>query len=254
MHLFDLTGRVAIVTGGNGGIGLGMARGMAAAGARIVIAARNGQKAAAAIAELEALGIQARFVPVDVSDEASVNAMVAAAAAAFGRIDILVNNAGFNIRRPPQDYTLDDFHKVVDTNLTSVFLCAKAVYPHMKAAGGGKIINIGSMASLFGNPPFTAYAASKGGMVQLSRVLATAWAADHIQVNTVLPGWIDTDLTRVSKVQMPGLNERVLERTPEGRWGRPEDFAGIAVFLASAASDYVTGTAIPVDGGFSISG
>jgi 2-deoxy-D-gluconate 3-dehydrogenase len=142
----------------------------------------------------------------------------------------------------------------MDTNLTGAFLCAQAAYPAMKQAGGGKIINIGSMMSLFGAPYATPYAASKGGIVQMTKALATAWATDNIQVNAVLPGWIDTDLTRRARQEVPGLHERVLARTPAGRWGTPEDHAGIAVFLASPAAGFITGTAIPVDGGFSIQG
>ena len=145
-------------------------------------------------------------------------------------------------------------HWIVETNLSGPFYCAQQVYPTMKAQGGGKIITIGSMASIFGLPFAAPYAATKGGIVQLSRVLATAWAADNIQVNAVLPGWIDTDLTRNARTQVDGLHERVETRTPAARWGNPADFAGIAVFLASNASDFVTGTAIPVDGGYSIMG
>jgi 2-deoxy-D-gluconate 3-dehydrogenase len=251
---FDLTGRVAVVTGGNGGIGLGMARGLAEAGARIVVAARNPEKSRRAVEALEKLGTAARFCPVDVTDEASVDAMVRSTLEAFGRLDILVNNAGINIRKQPQEYSLAEWHRVVDTNLTSAFLCSKAVYPTMKAAGGGKIINIGSMMSIFGASFTPAYAASKGGIVQLTKALATAWARDHIQVNAVLPGWIDTELTQNARREVPGLHERILARTPEGRWGIEEDMAGVAVFLGSPASDFVTGTAIPVDGGYAVQG
>jgi 2-deoxy-D-gluconate 3-dehydrogenase len=254
MRLFDLKGRVAIVTGGNGGIGLGMARGLAEAGGRIIVAARNPDKGRIAVKELEGLGGEARFVAVDVAGESSVEAMVRAAVDAFGGIDILVNNAGTNIRKQPQEYSLAEWHQVLDTNLTSAFLCSRAVYPHMKKAGRGKIINIGSMMSIFGASFATPYAASKGGIVQLTKAMATAWAKDHIQVNAVLPGWIDTELTQGARRQIPGLHERVIARTPDGRWGAGEDFAGIAVFLASPASDFITGTAIPVDGGYSIQG
>ncbi|MGH7279787.1 MAG: SDR family NAD(P)-dependent oxidoreductase, partial [Candidatus Rokuibacteriota bacterium] len=171
-----------------------------------------------------------------------------------GRIDVLVNNAGTNVRKRPDQYTLDEWHHVVDTNLTSAFLCARAAYPALKAAGGGKVINIGSMLSIFGVWFSPAYGASKGGLVQLTKSLAVAWASDNIQVNAVLPGWIDTDLTRRARREIPTLNDNVLARTPAGRWGDIEDMAGIAVFLASHASDFVTGTAIPVDGGYSIQG
>ena len=143
---------------------------------------------------------------------------------------------------------------MIDTNLTSAFLCSQAAYPAMLKAGGGKIINIGSMLSIFGAAFAGPYGASKGGMVQLTKSLACAWAKDNIQVNAVLPGWIDTDLTRAARKDVPGLHERVLARTPAGRWGDPADFAGIAVFLASSAADFVTGTAIPVDGGYSSQG
>ncbi len=254
MRLFDLKGRVAIVTGGNGGIGLGMARGLAEAGARVVVAARNADKARLAVKELEGLGGEARFVAVDVADEASVEAMVRATVDAFGALDILVNNAGTNIRKQPQEYSLAEWHQLIDTNLTSAFLCSRAVYPHMQKAGRGKIINIGSMMSIFGASFTAPYAATKGGIVQLTRAMACAWAKDHIQVNAVLPGWIDTELTRQARRQVAGLHERVVARTPDGRWGNGEDFAGIAVFLASPAADFITGTAIPVDGGYSIQG
>src|SRR5262245_55028427 len=254
MKLFDLTGRVAIVTGGNGGIGLGMARGLAQAGAAVVLAGRNAGKSTDAVKELEALGAKAAMVKVDVTSEASCREMVQKAVDRFGRLDILVNNAGTNIRKQPQEYTLDEYRTVLDTNLTSAFACSQAAYPHMMRAGGGKIINIGSMMSIFGASFTAPYAASKGGIVQLSKALATAWAKDNIQVNAVLPGWIDTDLTRQARQQVAGLHERVLARTPAGRWGTPDDHAGIAVFLASPASDFVTGTAIPVDGGYSVQG
>jgi 2-dehydro-3-deoxy-D-gluconate 5-dehydrogenase len=251
---FDLKGKVAIVTGGNGGIGFGMARGLAGAGAGIVIAARDAAKSTAAVAELGGLGVRAIAVATDVTDAASVNALVAATVKEFGRIDILVNNAGINIRNPVHELSLDDWHKVIDTNLTSAFLCCQAVHPQMKKAGGGKIINIGSMLSLFGTAYAPAYGASKGGIVQLTKSLAAAWAPDNIQANAVLPGWIDTELTRGAREQVPALNDNVLRRTPAKRWGNIDDMAGVAVFLASPASDFVTGAAIPVDGGFSALG
>ncbi len=254
MDLFDLSGRVAVVTGGNGGIGLGMARGLARAGAAVAVAGRNQEKSAAAVAELEALGAEAASVPVEVTAEASCRAMVTAAVERFGRLDILVNNAGTNIRKQPQDYALEEWETVLSTNLTSAFVCSQAAYPEMCKAGGGKIINIGSMLSIFGLAFAPAYAASKGGIVQLTKALATAWAKDNIQVNAVLPGWIDTELTRQARAQIDGLHERVEARTPAGHWGHPDDHAGIAVFLAARASDFVTGTAIPVDGGYSVQG
>ncbi|HYL19453.1 MAG TPA: SDR family NAD(P)-dependent oxidoreductase, partial [Burkholderiales bacterium] len=197
--MFDLTGKVAIVTGGNGGIGLGMAKGLAKAGARVVVAGRNEEKSKAAVRELQALGSDALAVNVDVADEASVDSMTAETVQRCGRLDILVNNAGVNIRKPAHELTLAEWRQVIDINLTSAFLCSRSAYPHLKRAGGGKIINIGSMMSIFGASFAPAYGASKGGMVQLTKSQAIAWAPDNIQVNAVLPGWIDTDLTRAAR-------------------------------------------------------
>lgn len=252
--MFDLTGKVALVTGGNGGIGLGMAQGLAKAGARVIVAARNAQKSAAAVESLKALGSDSFALALDVTDEASVQQAFDEVAARCGRLDILVNNAGTTVRKPVDQLALAEWHQVMDTNLTSAFLCSRAAHPHLKAAGGGKIINIGSMMSIFGAPYAPAYAASKAGIVQLTKSTALSWAADQIQVNAILPGWFETELTDGARTQIPGLYERVKARAAAGRWGQPGDIAGTAVFLASAASDYVTGTAIPVDGGFSISG
>jgi 2-dehydro-3-deoxy-D-gluconate 5-dehydrogenase len=252
MNYFDLRDRVAVVTGGNGGIGLGMARGLAKAGASIAVAGRNAAKNAAAVKALEALGAKAIGIEADVLREASCRELVDRAAQHFGRLEILVNNAGIAIRKPPQAYTAQEWHRVMDSNLTSAFLCSHAAYPHMKRGGGGKIISIGSILSLMGAPFAVAYAASKGGIVQMTRALATAWAADNIQVNALLPGWIDTDLTVSARREVPGLNERVLARTPAGRWGDPADFEAITIALAGPGSQFITGTAIPVDGGYTI--
>ena len=248
---FDLSGKVAIVTGGNGGIGLGMAEGLARAGASLMIAGRNAGKNAAAVKSLQALGAKAAAVEADVTQQPACQALIAATLAQFGRLDILINNAGINIRKQPQDYTLEEWKSVLDTNLTSAFLCSQAAYPALLKSGGGKIINIGSMLSIFGAAFAGPYGASKGGIVQLTKSLACAWAKDNIQVNSVLPGWIDTELTRAARKEVAGLHERVLARTPAGRWGDPADFGGIAVFLASSASDFVNGAAITVDGGYS---
>jgi 2-deoxy-D-gluconate 3-dehydrogenase len=250
MTAFDLTGKVALVTGGNGGIGLGMAKGLADAGARVMVAGRDADKNRRAV---EALGGDTAAVAVDMAEESGCRAAVDAAAEKFGRLDILVNNAGINIRKPPQDYSLAEWHSVLNINLTSLFVCCQAAYPHLRARGG-KIINIGSMMSIFGASFAAPYGASKGGVVQLTKSLATAWAGDNIQVNAVLPGWIDTELTKGARQQVSGLHEKVLARTPSGRWGVPEDMAGIAVFLAAPASDFITGTAIPVDGGYAAQG
>ena len=250
MKLFDLSGRVAVITGGNGGIGLGMAKGMAAAGATIVVAGRDAAKNSAAVKELKNAGAEASAIPVDVLKEESCRALIDQTVKAHGRLDILVNNAGMSIRKQPEQYTLAEWHTVLDSNLTSAFLCSHAAYPALKQRGG-KIINIGSMMSIFGAPFATAYAASKGGMVQMTKSMATAWAKDNIQVNAILPGWIDTALTRRAREQVQGLHDSVLKRTPAARWGMPDDFAGIAVFLAAPASDFVTGATIAVDGGYS---
>jgi 2-dehydro-3-deoxy-D-gluconate 5-dehydrogenase len=252
MQLFNLTGKVAVVTGGNGGIGLGMAEGIASLGANIVISGRDAGKAETALATLRSMGVNAEFVAADVTKKSECVALIAKAESLFGRVDILVNNAGTSIRKMPQEFTEEEWHQVMDTNLTSAFLCSQAAYHAMKKVGGGKMINIGSMMSLFGAPYATPYASSKGGIVQMTRALATAWAKDNIQVNAVLPGWIDTDLTKRARQQVNGLQESVEKRTPKGRWGVPRDMSGVAAFLASEASNFVTGTAIPVDGGFSI--
>jgi 2-deoxy-D-gluconate 3-dehydrogenase len=252
--LFDLSGKAAIVTGGNGGIGLGMARGLAESGAAVAIVGRDEAKSSAAVADLKQRGVKAISITADVTDKSAVATMVEQTVRELGRIDILVNNAGINIRKPPDALSLEEWDSVIKTNLTSAFLCSQAVYPAMKAAGGGKIINIGSMMSIFGASFAPAYAASKGGIVQFTRSCAVAWAADNIQANAVLPGWIDTDLTKRARQEIDGLHDKVLGRTPAARWGAIADFAGIAVFLSSAASDFVTGTAIPVDGGFSVMG
>jgi 2-deoxy-D-gluconate 3-dehydrogenase len=249
---FDLGGRVALVTGGTAGIGLGMAAGLAQAGARMVLAGRNPERAAPALAALAAFGGEGRFVQADVSQPEGCAAAVAYALSAFGRLDILINNAGTTVRKRPEHLSLEEWRLVMDTNLTSAFLCSQAAYPAMRHAGGGKIVVVGSMMSLFGAPYGAAYGASKGGVVQLARSLATAWAADNIQVNAILPGWIETELTQGAMAHTPGLRESVAVRAPAGRWGKPVDLAGTAVFLCSAASDFVTGTAIPVDGGYSI--
>ena len=244
---FDLTGKVAIVTGGNGGIGFGIAQGLASAGAALVIAARDPDKNARAVATLQQSGLKVVSVSTDVREETSAQAMAQAAAEAFGRIDILVNNAGINIRKAPQDYTLNEWQQVLQTNLTGVFLCSRAVYPFMRMAGGGKIINIGSMTSIFGSHVSPAYAATKGGLVQFTKSLAIFWAKDNIQVNALLPGWIHTDLTASASSER---YQAIRARIPHGRWGEPGELAGAAVFLASRASDYVTGIALPVDGGY----
>lgn len=247
--LFDLKGKVAVITGGNGGIGLGCARGLAKAGASIAIWARNEEKSIAAQRELEALGAQVYIQAIDVTDRAQVESAVKNTVSHFGGIDILIANAGVNIRMRPEEYTEDIVDEIIDVNLKAVFHCAQSVYPSMKFRGGGKIILIGSLTSVQGLGVAPMYSATKGAVVQLGKSLAAAWGADNIQCNTILPGWIVTEMTSVTRA-VPGLPEHVLSRTPAGRWGSPVDFEGIATYFASSASDFVTGTDIQIDGGF----
>lgn len=253
MEMFDLHGKVALVTGGNRGIGLGIARALARAGADVAVAGRDEARCAAAVAELEGIGVRAIAVLADVRDASAVRDMVARTERQLGGLDILVANAGTNRRKRPEEYTAEEWRDILDTNLTAVFTCCQAAYPAMRRRGGGKIVTIGSMTSVFGFDMAPVYAASKGAVVQLTRSLAAAWAGDNIQVNCILPGWIDTELTQGARRAIAGLEETVTERTPAGRWGRPEDLGGAAVFLCSRASDFVTGVALPVDGGFSSS-
>ena len=249
-NLFDLHGRTALITGGNGGIGLGIAKGFAESGANIAIAGRNTTKTEEVVANFSERNTSAIGIEVDVADQESVQDMIRNTLEAFGRIDILVNNAGIGIRNLPHEYPLEDWNKVIDINLTGAFLCSKAVYPNMKTRGSGKIINIGSMTSIFGLDWAVAYASSKGGIVQLTKTLAVSWAKDGIQANSILPGWIHTDLTQAIKDNFQNRYDHILSRIPEGRWGEPSDLSGTAVFLASDASNYVTGVSIPVDGGY----
>ena len=251
--LFDLTGKVALVTGGNGGLGLAMAKGLAQAGAGIVVAARDEKKTAQALAEIRDLGVPAEGIAVDVTQEAQIKDMVSRAVERLGRVDILVNNAGTTVRKEPQDLTIEEWDQVLDVNLRSAFLASREVYPHMKAQGGGKIINIGSMFSLFGGGGSGApYSSSKGGVVQLAKSLAVAWAKDNIQSNAILPGWFMTELTAAIPANQPDRYDLISRRIPTGRWGEPEELQGAVVFLASPASDYVTGAVLTVDGGYSV--
>ena len=250
-NLFDLTGKVAVVTGGNGGIGLGIAMGLAGAGANIVIAARSVEKTAQALEDIRALGVEAHGITVDVTQEPAIQRMVTSTIDHMGRLDILVNNSGIAVRAQPQELTSAQWDSVMDVNLRGAFLASKEAYAQMVKAGGGKVINVGSMYSIFGSDWGAPYAASKGGLVQLTKSLAVAWAKDNIQVNAVLPGWIVTDLTRGIQDADPNRYDNISRRIPTGRWGEPSELAGAAVFLASTASDYVTGATLAVDGGYS---
>ena len=217
--MFRLNGKTAIVTGGNGGIGLGIAGGLAAAGAAVAIVGRDVEKSNAALAELRANGAEAEAFGADLRDDAAIAAMVDAVAARFGGVDILVANAGTNTRMRPEAYPREVWDTIVDTNLGAVFRSCQAVHPRMRARGGGKIITIGSMTSIFGFSVGAAYSASKGAVVQLTKSLAIAWAPDGIQVNCILPGFIDTVLTKQARRDVPALEQRVVDRTPAARWG-----------------------------------
>ena len=251
-NLFNLKGKVALVTGGNGGLGLGMALGLAEAGANIAIAARNPDKTSDAKKQIEGVGVRAISVPTDVSKETEIESMISQTLDKLGQIDILVNNSGVTMRKEPEDLSGDEWDHVLNVNLRACFLASKTVYPHMRDRGSGKIINIGSMTSIFGGGGSGApYSSSKGGIVQLSKSLAVAWAKDNIQSNAILPGWFTTELTAAIPERQKERYQLISSRIPAGRWGEPEELAGVAVFLASPASDYVTGSVIAVDGGYS---
>ena len=252
--MFSLKDKVAIVTGSNKGIGKGIAMAFAKFGAHVVVVGRNENLNIAVSEEIKSLGVRSLPVKLDVTDEKSVKNFFSTVMLEFGKIDILVNNAGTNISKSPELYSLEEWNFIMNTNLTSAFLCSKEAFMHMKNnKNGGKIINIGSMLSIFGGEYAAVYAASKGGIVQLTKSLAAAWASYEIQVNAILPGWITTDLTAGMREKFPDLVEAIDKRILSKRWGNPEDLAGTAVFLASSASDYINGIVLPVDGGYSIS-
>jgi len=249
--IFDLSGKTAIVTGGNGGIGHAIATGLARAGADVVIVARNQEKTARAVEAI--LGTPAKCIGIrcDVTNEHDIGMAVEKTVREFGHVDILVNDAGTSANSPPETMSTGQWDAVLDTNLKAAFLFSRAVYPAFTRAGGGKIINIGSMMSIFGDRVSVAYSVSKGGVIQLTKSLAIAWAADNIQVNAIVPGWFLTDLTAPFK-QNEEAYRTIIQRTPAGRFGELHELEGAAVFLASAASSFVTGQSILVDGGFSI--
>jgi 2-deoxy-D-gluconate 3-dehydrogenase len=250
--IFSLEGKVAVVTGGNGGIGFALAKGLLQNGAKVAIVGRNQEKTDQAAVELEkyrdagVMGLTA-----DLIEEPAIMGMVDAVCDKFGRLDILVNNAGINLRKRPEEYSVEEWDDIIRVNLRTPFLCAQKAHPAMKEAGGGKIINIGSMTSIFGGTLLTPYGTSKGGIVSMTKSLAVAWARDNIQVNAILPGWINTPLAEKARRDIKGLNENVMARTPAERWGETQDLVGATVFYSSQASDFVTGTALPVDGGYS---
>jgi 2-dehydro-3-deoxy-D-gluconate 5-dehydrogenase len=248
--MFDLVGNVAVVTGGNGGIGRGIALGFAEAGAAVAILARNQQKNRSVLAELEQLGARAVSIRLDVTERAELEPAMAEVERALGPISILVNNAGISIQKRAAKHDPDSWDRVIETNLNSGFFLAQIAARSMIPRKRGKIINIASEYSHFGSGAVISYSAAKGGLVQLTKSLAIDWARYNIQVNAIVPGWIKTDMTLPA--QSGPFYDEIITRTPAGRFGEPEEMAGTAIFLASHASDFVTGAVINADGGFAI--
>ncbi|HUY26966.1 MAG TPA: glucose 1-dehydrogenase [Candidatus Binataceae bacterium] len=248
--MFDLEGRVAVVTGGNGGIGLGIALGLAEAGAAVAILARNEEKNSAAVAALEKLGVRTAAIKLDVTDRAALGPAMAAAERALGPVDILVNNAGIAINRGSMKLDAESWDRVLETNLHSCFFLSQIAARSMAARTGGKIINIASEYSRFGGAGLVSYSAAKGALVQMTKTLAIEFAPRNIQVNAIVPGWINTDMT--APAQSGPFHQEIIMRTPAGRFGEPAEMAGAAVFLAAHAADFVTGAILFVDGGFAI--
>ena len=249
-HPFDLTGRLALVTGGGSGLGLAIARGLAKAGARVVINGRNRAKLDAAATALVADGDAVSVCAFDVTDEAAVNAGMAEIERTLGPVDILVNNAAINIRKPFDEYTLAEWRTLQDANFDGPFLVTRTVVAGMKSRRRGKIVNICSLASDIGRPNIVAYAASKGGLKMMTRALAVELAPHNVQVNGIAPGFFKTEMNS-ALIGNAEFSAWVEKRTPAGRWGDPQEIAGAAVFLASPAANYVTGHLLYVDGGFS---
>ena len=249
--LFDLSGRVAIVTGGNRGIGRGIALGLAGAGADVAILGRDEERNGCVRAEIEALGVRSLAVQVDLTDRTALPPAFARVEHDLGRVGILVNNAGVaRLSGGVLEESAESWDTVLATQLHAVFLLSKLAAASMRDANRGKIINIGSIYSYFGSSVIPSYGAAKGAVLQLTRSMAIELAPFNIQVNLIAPGWIETEMTQ--DVRTSSWNDEILMRTPAARWGQPEDIAGTAVYLASHASDFVTGTAIFVDGGYAI--
>jgi 2-deoxy-D-gluconate 3-dehydrogenase len=252
MEMFDLTDKVAIITGGNGGIGLGIAHGLAIAGAKVAIVGRNQDKIDKAVRDLQEAGADALGIRADVSLEDDVNRMVSETVAHFGRINILVNNAAISWGILAEETTLEEWNNFIAVNLTSCFLTSKACFPEMVKAGGGKIINIGSVITQMGFGRLAHYAAAKGGMDHMTQSLAQGWAKHNIHVNAVLPGLVHTEMVPCFGPNKTKAVDYVVSRTPIGRHGMPEDFQGITILLASGASDFITGAIMVVDGGWTL--
>lgn len=249
--LFGLRGRVAVVTGASKGLGKAMALALAEAGADVALYARDVEELKALKLAIEGLGRRAEFFIVDVLDTASIRDAVTATLADFGHVDILVNNAGVNVRKPVLELAPDEWDLVVNTNLKGYLLMAQAIVPHMLSRGRGKVINMASILGAVALASQVAYASSKGGVIQMTKVMALEWAKEGIQVNAIGPTYFETPLV----AQLRNDPERynfIVDRTPMGRWGQPEELAGVVVFLASRASDFVTGQTIFVDGGWTI--
>lgn len=246
---FDIRDKVVLITGAAGGIGAALSRGFAQSGATLVLTDVDSEKLDALASELQESGTQVGVFKLQVEDRAACESVVAATVATFGGVDVLINCAGVNTRMRPELYAEDVWDRIIDINLKGSFNMCQAVHSTMQARGKGKIINIGSILALASNAVTAAYSASKGGILQLTRSLACAWAKDGINVNVIQPGWIDTALSRQARVDIPGHAERVVATTPLGRWGEPDDMVGPALFLASSASDFVTGASLVVDGG-----
>jgi len=248
-ELFDLTGRTAIVTGGSTGLGRQMAEGLAEMGANIVLCARKKERCEKAAEELGALGVKTLALACDVRNAEEIQKVVDSTVASFGKIDILINNAGASWGAPIEEMKLEHWNKVIETNLTGTFLFSQAVGKVMVSQRRGKIINIASVAGLRGSPPqFQAigYQASKGGVIIFTKDLACKWAMHNIHVNAIAPGWFPTNM---SGVLIERNRELLRQKIPLGRFGNDSDLKGAAVFLASAASDFITGQVLSVDGG-----
>lgn len=248
--MFDLSGKVAVVTGGNGGIGRGIALGLAEAGAAIAILARNEEKNRATLAEIGKFGVPAAAITLDVTRRADLEPAMSEVERRLGPVDILVNNAGIAINRPALQYEAEQWDRVIETNLSSCFFLAQIAGRSMVSRGRGKIINIASEYSRFGGGGVVSYSAAKGGLVQMTKTLAVELGRFNVQVNAIVPGWITTDMT--VPVQSGPFHDEIILRTPAGRFGEPEEMAGTAVYLASRASDFVSGAIVYVDGGFAI--
>jgi gluconate 5-dehydrogenase len=249
LELFDLTGKVALVTGGTHGLGMAIAKGLAKAGAKIVVNDIFQEKLDAAKAEYAIDGIDAAVYNFDVTDEEAVIAGIAKIESEVGPVDILVNNAGIIKRIPLEQMSVQDFSDVINIDLVAPFIMSKHVVKGMIARGSGKIINMCSMMSELGRNTVGAYAAAKGGLKMLTRNMATEWAKHNIQINGIGPGYFATSQTAPIRVEGHPFNDFILNRTPAAKWGDPDDLQGAAIFLASKASDFVNGHVLYVDGG-----